>query len=241
MEITLEDNIHANIIKPWKLYKQLPVEAAIQQLIYDNDVKRIKELDILSIEPNFSSYLRICAHIDRPEIAEHLVKFIRNPRHLDYLLRLSVASQKLSMVKLFHSHGASVSCDNNHPLRIACCNGNVEIADYLIRNGAAVPRTSNQALQIASSNGHNDIINLLISYCPDITDTDNNAVDWASQNGHNDTVQLLINLGISTRCTENSGGLRYFLKIGANIEHFWVERLICDSNNICKDRKMTIY
>lgn len=199
-----------------------PVTQAIELMIQDNDCSSIRNLDPSHLITDNVLYLKIAAHLGRPEIARRIIYLNSDPmpclEHsarsrlpFDYLLRLAIASNQLVMAKLFVEHGASVQCYDNHSLHIACCNGYYDIAEYLLQSGAhlhidrsyseGIGLPSNSllyALEIAASNGHTSIIDLLIKYEPSLIDEHNRAVSWARQNGHANTASRLIELGLST-------------------------------------------
>ena len=235
-----------------------PVTQAIELMIQDNDCLSIRNLDPSYLITDNVLYLKIAAHLGRPEIARRIIYLNSDPLPFDYLLRLAIASNQLVMAKLFVEHGASVQCYDNHSLHIACCNGYYDIVEYLLQSGAhlhidmpyseGIERPSSSllyALEIAASNGHTSIIDLLAKYEPSLMDEHNRAVSWARQNGHISTASRLIELGLSVDSQNQSDisdtDIRYTVHIDADRTHFWAERCLYNKQNQCIDRQISLY
>ena len=218
----------------------------IISLIKNDDFQEFIKLDQTLVFTNNVRYLSACAYFGREDIARYIVyrkDQLISLLPLNYLLRLAVSSNQLSMVKLFVSLGANIRSYEDHALRIACCEGYLSIVEYLIDNGSQVYTFNNSCLQLAASNGHNSVIKLLHEKCDDLFDPQNLAIKWAYSNGHHDTVELLHQLDISNKhsINKNITVTKYIIKVKSDIHSFWTERYLYDVNGNLVNKTETVY
>ncbi len=114
------------------------------------------------------------------------------------------------LVKFMVDLGTNVNTgDRGHsPLWFACRNGNVEMAEFLLRNGAIL-KSSGAELYIASLRGRVEIVRLLLDSGLDVNSTDSyqyTALMGACQEKKADVVKLLLERGADVNAVTRDGG-----------------------------------
>ena len=189
-------------------------------------------LDDQFIKNNAFHFLRLCGYYGCCDIAEYIISRITDISiPYNYLMRRSVAANRIDMVKLFLRHGANIQNTDNHALKIACCNGYYDMAVALIDMGANVKACNSHSLQVAASNGNNKLVELLLVHGANIHAGIEQALTWAYQNKHTSTVELLIKHGAEPKILELiPKNNMYVLKVVVTECSFYMVRTSIDDN-----------
>lgn len=87
----------------------------------------------------------------------------------------------------------------NYALGLACENGHIDVARYMLENGADILSDDGFALRMASQSGQLDMVKFLIEHGADATCLNNSAVRHANDNGHTETVEYLLQHGAALK------------------------------------------
>ncbi|XP_030849772.1 ankyrin-3-like [Strongylocentrotus purpuratus] len=122
------------------------------------------------------------------------------------------------------SQGAEVNNvgkDGFTPLRLAACNGHLDVTKWLINRGAEVNTGDSvgwTALHLAAFNGHPDVTKELINQCADFNHTNYDgwtALHAAANEGHLDVVTELISQGADVDKASDNGWSALYLAAAA--------------------------
>jgi len=122
------------------------------------------------------------------------------------------------LLELPVERGVNPAVNNSYGLRLACVNGNIELARLFVERGGWSSYTYSSALQDACERGFTEIVRLMLRV--PFRMNDNHALSNACRNGHLDIVRLLI---------ANNKLLTYFaypLRVAVMNEHTTIVRVL---------------
>lgn len=135
------------------------------------------------------------------------------------MLLWAVQSGKLEIIKLLVDSGAdtnAVNEDGHNALYIACAEGFLEIAEFLLNCNADLGANTCTALCIASCYNQIDIVKLLLEYNIDSEVADNEGMTaflYAVKYGNMEIVELLLKYGANVLAMDSKGrGIRHYSK-----------------------------
>ena len=142
--------------------------------------------------------------------------YLDQPAKVDDMMPpLNIGAMKGDLEAVKRLIDAKASIDSDHyygtPLKLACANGHIKIAELLIEKGADVNAEGNEGgtpLYIVADAGHKEIAKLLIANGADVNAEDEfgeTPLHRAAREGHKEIAELLIAKGANVNANRRGG------------------------------------
>jgi FOG: Ankyrin repeat len=142
---------------------------------------------------------------------------------LDTSLRLACENGHLEVAKFLVEKGANIHASYDLALQWACKNGHLEVTKFLVEKGANIHVYNDWALKLACSKNHLEVAKFLVDKGANIHADNDCALAWACGFGHLEVTKFLVNKGANIHA-DNDYALRWACLSG----HLEVAKFLVD-------------
>lgn len=124
-------------------------EIELTVAIYNNNIQKLKQIEIKNIHFEDDIYIRLACSIGNLEIIQRLVQEGAN-LHIfeEEPLRNAIENKKIDVINYLLYQKADIHVNNELPLMIAIEVGDLKVIDFLIKNGANISLREKDILEL---------------------------------------------------------------------------------------------
>ncbi|AZL89528.1 ankyrin repeat protein [Megavirus baoshan] len=168
---------------------------------------------------------------------------------LNIIMIYCVVLNQKNIVKILLQFGVNGRFMNDYALRIASCNGYIDICEMLLHyyhykgdNNVLNYDSINYSLCVAASNGHLNIVKKLVDFGADIKYSNKQALLWSFCNGHQNVVDYLVekepNANINLLTSDNN---KYIVNFETDHKHIYMTITIITNDKIIDFQKKKMF